>query len=166
MEMACRGVYFALTDEQTKRLLAAPSDEGRLEIIEEIEEDGWEEAYGQETDKAWDAIHRCLSEGSLAVTAGSYPLNRCVLGGRHLYEGENYIIALVQPHEVKDVASALAAIDQDWMRARYSALASTDYAMFVSEDDFDYTWGWFQELRAFYQKAANAGRTVIFTVDQ
>jgi hypothetical protein len=48
--MACRGVHFALTDDQVRNLLAATDDEERREIIVEIEEEGWEEADAQETD--------------------------------------------------------------------------------------------------------------------
>jgi hypothetical protein len=36
-------------------------------VVEEIEE-AWESPF--ETDKAWDALHRCLSDGTLDVTSG------------------------------------------------------------------------------------------------
>jgi hypothetical protein len=163
--MACRGVHFALTDDQVKGLLAAADDEERREIVGEMEEEGWEEADAQETDKAWDAIHRCLADGTLEPGAGSYPFNKAILGGQHLYGGDDYIIALVMPNEVKDVASALARLDRNWLRTRYLALAATDYAAFVSDDDFDYTWDWFAQLKEFYQKAASTDRAVLFTVD-
>jgi Domain of unknown function (DUF1877) len=164
--MAGRGVHFALTADQVDALLAASDDEERRAVVEEIEEEGWEEADAQETDKAWDAIHRCLADGTLEPGAGSYPLNKAILGGQPLYEGDDYIMALVMPHEVKEVAAALAGLDQDWLRTRYQALAATDYAEFVSDDDFEYTWDWFAPLKAFYQKAASTGRAVLFTADQ
>lgn len=52
--MGCRGVHFAITDEQAQRLLAAEdqdSDDAVLAIIEEIEE-AWDEEFTAETDKA------------------------------------------------------------------------------------------------------------------
>jgi hypothetical protein len=164
--MACRGVHFALTEDQVRSLLDAVDDEERMEVIEAIEEEGWEEADGQETDKAWDAIHRCLADGTLEPDGGAYPLNRAVLGGKQLHEGEDYVIALVMPDEVREVASALAELDRNWLRERYETLASIDYDRSVSEDDFEYTWQWFEPLKGFYQRAASAGRAVVFTVDQ
>jgi hypothetical protein len=164
--MACLGVHFALTEGQVRQLLEAASDEERSLIIHEIEEEGLEKPDAQETGIAWDAIHRCLSDGTLEPGGGSYPLNKAVLGGQDLYEGDEYIITLVMPDEVKDVAAALAPLDRNWLRARYSALASTDYEGFLSDDDFMGTWDWFEPLKEFYQRAAASGRAVIFTVSQ
>ena len=72
--MASLGVLFALTEKQTKHLMKAHGDEEVLELIEEIEE-AWDKESLQETDMAWDAIHRCLSDGSLNPEAGTYPFN-------------------------------------------------------------------------------------------
>ena len=44
-------------------------------------------------DKAWDGIHRCLTEGQLGSEDGSYPLNAVILGGLPLYQGEDYVIS-------------------------------------------------------------------------
>ena len=87
--MSCLGVHFALTEKQLQLLTEASGDEELRAVIEGIEEEEWDESYTQETDKAWDAIHRCLSDGSLNPGAGSYPLNRTILGGSHLYQGEH-----------------------------------------------------------------------------
>lgn len=166
--MACRGVHFSVAEEQVQRLLAAGDDEELLEVIEEIEED-WDEAHLAETDKAWDAIHRCLSDGSLSWEGGEYPLNHCVLGGQSLYEGDDYIVSLKTPEQVRDVASALAGITQEHLRDRYAGLRATDYPQeyLDDEDHFtEYTWYWFEGLKAFYTRAAADGRAVVFTVDQ
>src|SRR5438105_1826129 len=84
--MSARGVHFAVTSAQAKRLLAAKSDRKLMELVEEIEE-AWEEPFVVETDKAWDAIHRCLTDGSLLYVSGEYPLNRCICGGCQLFRG-------------------------------------------------------------------------------
>jgi hypothetical protein len=34
------------------------------------------------------------------------------------------------------------------------------------EEDFEYTWGWFQDMRGFFERVAGGGRAVIFTADQ
>jgi hypothetical protein len=116
------------------------------------------------TDKAWDAIHRCLGDGTLSSDGSS--LSRCVLGGRQLYEGDEYIVSYVTREEAKEVADAVVALDRDWLFSRYAALAATDYDGPHDDDDREYTWDNFQALRDFMVKAAGAGRAVIFTVDQ
>jgi uncharacterized protein DUF1877 len=163
--MACRGVLFAIDDDTTKRLLAAESDDDVMEIVEAIEEE-WEDDFVEETDKAWDAMHRALSNGSLDPTAGSFPLNRAILGGKHLYQGENYIVALVTKDEVPAVARALAAIDDDGMRKRYREVVPSDYAAEYGDEDREYTVDNFRDVADLYARAAKAGRAVIFTVDQ
>jgi hypothetical protein len=163
--MACRGVFFALTEEQSTRLSSALDDDELMGIIEEIEEE-WDEDNLAECDKAWDAMHRCLSDGTLDGNAGSYPLNRCVLGGKSLHEGNDYIVCLVSPPEVRDVAAALAPLTEQWFRDRYFSVVPNDYCLNYGEEDFQYTWDWFQGVRDLYRKAAEQGKAVAFTVDQ
>jgi hypothetical protein len=164
--MACRGVLFALTEEQAQRFLGAQDDEEVRALVEEVEE-AWDEHYLQQTDKAWDAIHRCLSDGTTNFEAGTYPLNRCILGGKHLYEGDDYIVAFVPPAEVRDVALGLKDITEAWFRIRFFALTDTDFPqMEVDGETFEYAWDYLTAIKEFYQKAAGAGRAVIFTVDQ
>ena len=62
-------LHFAVTPAQEKQLLAAKSDRKLLELVGEIEE-AWEEPFVVETDKAWDAIRRCLTDGSLLYVSG------------------------------------------------------------------------------------------------
>lgn len=59
--MACRGVYFALSDDDARRLKDIDGDASVLKFIQEELESRWDEEWLQETDKAWDAIHRCLT---------------------------------------------------------------------------------------------------------
>ena len=121
--MSARGVHFAVTPAQEKLLLAAKSDRKLMELVEEIEE-AWEEPFVCEMDKAWDAIHRCLTDGSLLYVSGEYPLNHCICGGRQLFRGREYTVSYVSAPQVKDVASALAKITKAWMRKRYRSTRS------------------------------------------
>ena len=163
--MGCRGVLFAISDVTVKRLLAAISEAEVLEIVDEIEE-SWDKEFLCQTDKAWDAMHRALSDGSLDLDAGSFPLNRAILGGHHLCSSGDYYVSYVPKSEVPAVAKALAAIDEPAMAARYDHIVPRDYAIDYGDEDRDYTLGYFLEVVAFYQRAADAGRAVIFTVDQ
>jgi hypothetical protein len=81
--MARRGVHFALTEEQLSRLLGVASDEELISFVEDVEEI-WDKESLAESDKAWDAIHRCLTDGSLLYESGEYPLNHVICGGRQL----------------------------------------------------------------------------------
>ena len=119
-----------------------------------------------QSDKAWDAIHRCLSDGTLDPTGGTYPLKLAILNGRQLYSKDDYIISLVTPEEVRDVAIGLSRIDQDWLRSRYDAMDPVASGVSKSDDDWVYTWANFEDLVPFFQKAAAADRYVVFTVDQ
>ena len=163
--MSARGVHFALTPAHEKSLLAAKSDNKRMELVEEIEE-AWEEPFVCETDKAWDAIHRCLTDGTLLYVSGEYPLNHCICGGRQLFRGRDYTISYVSAPQVKDLAKALPKITKAWMRQRYDKLDPEEYhEVEMGDEDFDYTWENFLDLRRFYKKAAEAGRAVVFTAD-
>lgn len=162
--MANRGVHFALTDAQTKALFAAKNQREIMSVIEEIEEE-WDKEYLAASDKAWDAIHRCLTDGSLLYESGEYPLNHCICGGQQLYQGEDYTVSFVSANQVKDVVAALDEITYAWLRERYFAMPQHDYGYELNEEGFEYTWNWFQEVKRLYQKATVANRAVIFTVD-
>src|SRR5262245_21860578 len=168
--MACRAGHFALTAEQASRFMAIPSanDELLMAFVEEIEEgpdgEGWDAEWVQETDKAWDAIHRCLTDGTLEH--GDSPFHMCILGPVNLHVGDDYIVSFLDPQEVKEVATAIKDIDRQWLRRKYDAIDAESYQGELSDGDFEYTCGWFQPLRDFYQKAAAADRAMLFTVDQ
>ena len=165
--MACRGVLFALTDEEVARLRGAKSDDEVLGIVQDEIEQRWDQEHLEECDKAWEAIHRCLSDGTLVWGRGKYPLNRCILGGEQLHKNtESYVVSLVKPAEVQDIAKALLPINRDWLRERYFKIDQERYWVPLDEGDFEYTWDYFQGVRRFYVKAAADERHVIFTVDQ
>jgi hypothetical protein len=142
-------------------------DDGLLAFIDELEEgpnkEGWDAEWVQETDKSWDAIHRCLTDGRLEW--GRTPFHLCILGRVNLYEGDDYIMNFLTPDEVKEAAAVIKDIDRDELRRRYDAIDTESYGE-LSDSDFEYTWSWFPALRDFFQKAAAANRAVLFTVDQ
>lgn len=163
--MACRGVHFAITPDQAEKLLAAAGDEELMKTVEEIEE-SWDTENLAESDKAWDAMHRCLTDGGLGCGNGPYPLNHCVLGPRQLHKGDDCIVSLVLPNEVRDVAKALQGITEEWFRSRYAAALPKDYAPEYGPEDLDYTWSNFESVKDLFEKALADGRAVVFTVDQ
>lgn len=159
------GVHFAIDAATAQRLLAADDDDELSALIEEIEMELLDiDSCG--TDKAWDAIHRCLTDGYLEYANGTYPLNAVILGGRQLYEGDDYIVSLLTPAQVNDVATALVEVDRDTMWTSYQHIDPDDYGINYGLGDFDYTWANFADLLSFFRRAAEAGKHVIFTVDQ
>lgn len=167
--MSCLGVHFSITAEEAEALRRCPSDADRLDLLhEEIEERYFESAPEllAESDKAWDAMHRLLSDGTLSWNGGQFPLNHAVLGGESLYAGDDYIIALKTPDQVREIAAALAKLDEVEFRRRYGQLDPRRYDGEIGEEDFAYTWEWFQGVRDLYVAAAAQGRHVLFTADQ
>jgi len=159
------GVHFALSTQDEARLLAAAGDDDAvIGIVEQIEE-GSAPGPHCDSDKAWDALHRCLTDGKLEYANGTYPLRAAVLGGRQLVEDAEYTVSYVSADQVRDVAEALSVIEEDWLRRRYDTLGDTDYAGPMDEDDFEYTWDALEDIREFFAVAAEAGQAVIFTVD-
>ena len=162
--MTCRAVLFALTPEQEKQLLEAKGDDAVTEFVDFIEEE-WDEQGVCELDKSWDAIHRMLTDGKLEWDNGEYPLNHAILGGRQLYEGDDYIVTFVAPEQVADVAAVLPKLTEAELRERFFKIDPDDYGEPIDEDGFVYPMSWWENLVMFYGEAASAGRSVVFTVD-
>ena len=164
--MACRGVHFAIEPWEAERLSSAVNDEGCLSIIKDEIEQRWDQEWCYETDKAWDAIHRCLTDGQLSFENGEYPLRACILGGRALYSGADYICLLVTPEQAGEIGRALATIGEQEFRQRYEKINRKGYSRELDEQDFGYTWEYFSGLSDFFQRANSCNRFVVFTVDQ
>src|SRR6201999_2959997 len=79
--MPCRGVVFALAASQRAALTAIRDDEEVQALVADLES-AWDWDWLCEADKAWDAMHRCLSDGTLTLGRQSGdPLELAVLGG-------------------------------------------------------------------------------------
>lgn len=167
--MSCRGVHFALTKQQVEKLRSFKTDPERLQYLqEELEEDFIRNDPERmaETDKAWDAMHRCLSDGKLGYDNGEFPLNHLILGGEPLYFEDDHIMSLKTPDQVRRVAASLGLVTPQLMRERYFHIDPKDYGFPLTEEDYQYTCDWFTDLIPFYQKAAREGRYVLFTAEQ
>ena len=167
--MGCLGVHFGLSGAEADKLRGFEDDAARLEYLqEELEEDYWADHPDlvAESDKAWDAIHRTLGDGTMNWNCGEYPLNCVILGGESIYGESDYILSLKDPKIVADVAAALPGVTEAQFRAKYFAIDPEDYGFPVTEQDFEYTWSWFQKVRTMWLRAASEGRVILFTADQ
>ncbi len=165
--MSCLGVHIALDEQQANALIAGTEQE-RLELLAELELRLFEQQpdYVAETDKSWDALHRALSDGLLTYDGGAYPLNHVVLGGRVLYTQDDFIVSYKTPQQAKDIAAALEELTPERFKELYWRIDARDYDGEMSEEDFEYTSGWFQGVRELYRHAAEADLAVVFTADQ
>ena len=117
--MSCLGVHFAIEAAEAERLTLAGNDAELLTIVQEEIEERWDKEWLCQTDKAWDAIHRCLTDGRLTSGNGEYPLSLCILGGQALYSGDDFIVRLVAPDQAADVGRALSTVTEQEFRRRY-----------------------------------------------
>jgi hypothetical protein len=78
-------MFFVLTGEQEAALMATSNDDGVRVFVEDLEMGDWDgEPLDCETDKARDAMHRCLSDGTLGCGRRLSALDMTMLGGgRH-----------------------------------------------------------------------------------
>jgi hypothetical protein len=169
--MACLGVLFSLDEKIVLKLKSFKSDLDRLkflqgdieEVIMEIEPERF-----AEFDKSWDRLHRSLTDGKFEWDNGTFPLNHVVLGGQKIYHQDNYIMSLKTPEQVVEIAEAVEKISKEDLKNGYNQIHSDDeeYAKFLSEEDFEYTWTWFENSMEFWKKAASEKRFVLFTADQ
>jgi hypothetical protein len=168
--MSCHGVHFALTEQEAVYLRSIEDEDKRIEYLQGTIEHTYFEKFPDliaPSDKAWDAMHRVLADGELTwQEGGTYPLNHVVLGGELLYTQDDYIISLKNPEQVRDIATALPVITELDFRKRYFTIDPESSGFELSEDDFNYTWGWFQIVRELYERARQENRYVLFTADQ
>jgi hypothetical protein len=162
--MSVRAVSFALDAEQARKLVGLRADD-RHDYLEEIEE-AWDEDWAFEHDKAWDALHRCLGDGTLESPEPTPLVLQAVLGGDELTpdDEEERLIRFVPAARVGGVAKALSSVTPTSFRKRFDALGDTDYDGPANDDDFEYTWESLVGLRAFFARAAKARRAVVFTL--
>lgn len=161
------GVHFALASKDLKKLrkLSTPA-----EVVDFIAED-IEQRYLPtgtwtfESEKAWEPLHRCLTNGRLEQGKGPFPLAYAVLGGARLETGEGTTTCLVEPEEVKAASTALSTIPRDWLAARFRKLSESDYEGPLTEEELTTTWDTLVGLRGFFARAASADRAVLFSLD-
>lgn len=161
------GVHFALSAADCKKLRGLDDPAARQELISEDLEEKYlaSDRWSFQLDKAWDALHRSLTDGQLLYATGPFPLAYAVLGGESLDAGDDYTACILTPEQVTEVATALATVTEPWLRKRYFALDEKQYGSPVTEEDFAYVWSSFQGLPEFFARAAEAKRAVLFSVD-
>ena len=167
--MACLGVLFSIDRKTVDLIREFSTDEERIDYVKEVVEVDYFSNNPQwvaELGKAWDALHRSLTDGKLDFDNGEFPLSHVILGGESLCASENYIIVLKEAEQVAKIATAVLEISRAGLEKRYYALDSKQYDGTIEAEDFEYTWEWFDDSKSFWQQAAAEKRSVLLTVDQ
>src|SRR5579872_1090842 len=166
--MPCRGIFYAVTPEEAESILALVGNDSALaDAVHNLYTPERQRAHFLAgIDKSWDAMHRCLTDGTLRdIGKGTTPLSWCVLGTKNLHAGKEYIICYLTPEQVGEVEDAIDEMDVPAFVARYRKLQSAGYGGQYGDEDFQYTWDYFTNVRNLYEKAADANRAMIFIVD-
>ncbi len=169
--MSCLGVLFAVDEDVINRINGLEMSKRPQYISNELE-DIYFDDYPERTaelDKAWDAMHRTLTDGSLCFDCSNYPNGNLILGGEILYydgeEYDDYIITAKSPDMVKELAGNLEKIKKANFKKAYFDIDKT-YQDELDKEDFEYTWEYFEEVIPFIRNAAAKNLWVLFTVDQ
>jgi hypothetical protein len=163
--MGCLGVLFAIDDSESTILKNCKNDEELVAYVQDTIEDRWEEEWLCQTDKSWDAIHRSFADGQMELFGGKLPFNSIIFGGEILNSSSDYYVSFKTNALVRMIADKITEINKESFKRLYSKIAE-NYQGDKSDEDFEYTWVYFQEIRNFYIKVARSDKNVIFTVDQ
>ncbi len=118
-------------------------------------------------DKAWVAIHRALSDGTLFGALGEPPLANAVLGDHLIYQTATAeFVYLKYPSEVTDIAHELHKLSQKAFEEMLACVVPDEDIATLNltrvPDAIEYGWPHFENMCAFYQQAATDRLAVLF----
>ena len=163
--MPGRGVLFALERGDEQHLLALPDARARVAWTANELEERWDTDWLIAVDKQWFPVHFCLNGSAEFPLSGAPPEAKVIFGGRPLGVPSLYSIDYKDAEMVRLIAQALGLMREDavWARAglierkEYDGPKGSNIQVGVVEA--------IQGLAAFYRRAADVARAVIFTVD-
>src|SRR6185295_4324341 len=112
------GAHYMISYEQAMALLKLKSDEDLTAMVAEIAAEASDET-SHESGGAWNALHRSLSNGTVDPRQGTRPLNMAFLCANVLSRGQDLVVVLTTPTEVKSIAEALAKVTEDGLKKKY-----------------------------------------------
>ncbi len=163
--MAGRGFHIALAREHAKTLFGLKEDIAIHKFLDELKVRPDMKKSGRVLDVGtlWDPIHRCLTEGELDPTAGDFPLNTAILGGKQLLQSKDQTAVLIRPDVTRFIADALGELEEDDLRKKFFALQGGSYQQPIDEKHFMEMWLRIQDLKIFFDAASENIEAVIFT---
>jgi hypothetical protein len=116
-------------------------------------------------EKMWHLLHYLLTGDE---NSDDYPLAFAIVVGHSINEiWED--LTYVEPHEVKEIATAISNISETKIRARIAGLASEDIDIYggidySDDDDIVETLSYISKLKEFYIEAAIDGNAILHFV--
>lgn len=178
--MGMRASYRRLTSGEFQRLLDDPGEASvyfgcdfgftdMKRIYAYLDRLSADERY-LDIDKNWHGLHFLLTDsGSLGATQVLGPLGNVVLGGTPTkWEASYGPVRFLTPREVKEVADALAQLNEEDLRRRYDSeafLAADIYPQGWDQTSLDYLMAAFCQVRDFFKQAAEEGNVVLLSCD-
>ncbi|MCA9120237.1 MAG: DUF1877 family protein [Planctomycetaceae bacterium] len=161
-----QGAYIVLTREDAKELFSQEGDAAVRAVAERLRnsQKHINADLVLECGASWDPIHRSLTDGTLNRDVEDFPLDHCVLGGRRLYQGNDFEAVLIRPDIVPHVAAGLHDMKRAEFTERYMALDPSAYGKQPTEEEGDETWAMFKLIRQLFEDAGNEHAAVLFTV--
>ena len=159
------GYHIALARDHAKTLFGIKEDTELRKFLDELKVRPDMKRSGRvlESGILWDPIHRCLTEGELDPAGGDFPLNHAVLGGKQLHRAADYTAVLIRPDMTRFIADALAELEEDDVRKKFFALSKDSYQQPIDEKHFMEMWLMLQDLKVFFEAAAENMEAVVFT---
>jgi len=159
------GFHIALAREHAKTLFGLKDDASIRKFLEELKARPDIKKSGRmlELGTLWDPIHRCLTEGELDPAAGDFPLNTAILGGKQLLKGTDYTAVLIRPDMTRFIADGLGELEEDDVRKKFFTLKGGSYQGLIDEKHFMEMWLRLQDLKVFFEAAAENMEAVVFT---
>jgi hypothetical protein len=154
------GSYRQISPQQLEELKRNPDGMEALLSAEATPDD-----MAMDVDKAWNGLHYVLTG---TAEGGQPPLSQAVLGGTEIGGDVGYGPArFLTPEQVRQVAQALAGLDEAALRAKYNPAAMKQAGVYPEEiwedaESFDYLLENFASLSIFFQDASARGNAVLF----
>jgi hypothetical protein len=153
-----RGLIFAVDQDTAEALLALEGDpEGAIAMARReadalLSGNSFEPVY--ELDLAWQGMQRCLG--------GTPPLDRAILGGLDLGDGETHV-RYKAPPLVREVAKALEWFTEEDLRERCGEGGDGITPSGGGRAPWETLWYYFAGLLDFYLYAAREGLALVFS---
>jgi hypothetical protein len=155
--MTERCTFYRLNRDQAKQLFSCRSPEALRAFVEAIDP---AQTPTIEAGEAALVLHRVLTDGTLEPTAGEYPLNQAVLGGRVLGHETGFAVVVKRPDTCAHVAAALGQVTPETVEAALARLGSAQPGELAGVESSDVA-GALAQLTNLFQAAAAGGEAVI-----
>lgn len=144
-----RCTFYRIARDQAKQLFAARTVEALKAFFAELDQ----ATPRLEGDEPALILHRVLTDGSLEPSAGDYPLNHAVLGGRVLGQEAGFGVVLKRPDMCPHIAEALSHVQPESIESLLSQLRESHSSSSIA--------ALLAQLADFYRSAAASAEAVV-----